>query len=225
MIKLTHIVTVTAVLAIGLSGVASARDGDRTERGNKQRPDLERSARNRNQDTPADRSLRSRSSREQDVAARGAGGNRVDRRQDNQRARIRDGRESGALTRWESKKLRKDQKKISRMERRFARDGHINKQERRILNKAQDRASHRIYRFKHNDSRRGWGSRRDYGHSRNMRPGWGHGRHSYIVVNPVVEQVAAYAPSSSESLALNLQFDGGQYWLEQDQAVLSKRDC
>lgn len=44
MIKLTHIVTVTAVLAIGLSGVASARDGDRTEHGNKQRPNVERSA-------------------------------------------------------------------------------------------------------------------------------------------------------------------------------------
>lgn len=155
-----------------------------------------------------DRSLRSRPGRERDVAGRGAGGNRVDRRQDNQRARIRDGRESGALTRWESKKLRKDQKKISRMERRFERDGHINKRERRSLNKAQDRASRRIYRSKNNDSGRSGGSRSDYGHSRNMRRGWGHGRHSYIVVNPVVEQVAAYEPSSSSSMALDLQFDG-----------------
>ena len=238
MIKLTHIVTVTTALVIGLSGVASAKEGDRTERGNKQRTDMERSARNRSRDVKLERSVTSRPARDRDLNRRGSGSeNRVDRRQENQRARIRDGRESGALTRWESKKLRRDQKKISRTERRFERDGHLNKREQHILNKKQDRASRRIYQAKNNDRSRGdhrgknWGShrnyghsrkwvrgdhhgkgrgsRRDYGHSRKMGRGWGHGRHSStIVINPVVEQVAAYEPALSSSLAFDLQFDG-----------------
>ena len=76
--------------------------------------------------------------------------NRVDRRVSRQHARIRDGWRNGDLTRKELKRLRKDQRKIARMDRRFGRDGHYTKRERRKLNKALDRASHRVYRAKHN---------------------------------------------------------------------------
>jgi hypothetical protein len=76
--------------------------------------------------------------------------NRVDRRLSNQRARTRAGWENGDLTRRELKRVRKDQHKIARMDRRFGSDGRYTGHERRKLNKALDRASHRVYRAKHN---------------------------------------------------------------------------
>ena len=75
---------------------------------------------------------------------------RVDRRLSKQRERTRAGWENGDLTRREMKRIRKDQHKIARMDRRFGRDGRYTGHERRKLNKALDRASHRVYRAKHN---------------------------------------------------------------------------
>jgi hypothetical protein len=77
--------------------------------------------------------------------------NRVDRRLSNQRARIRDGWQSGALNKAEFRRLRSDQKKIARMDRRFGSDGHYTRYERRRLNKALDRSSKRVQRAKNND--------------------------------------------------------------------------
>ena len=74
----------------------------------------------------------------------------IDRRQKTQRARIRNGRDSGQLTRKELRWLRRDQHRLARMERRFAADGHYSQHERRSLVRALDRASHRIKRAKHN---------------------------------------------------------------------------
>lgn len=76
---------------------------------------------------------------------------RVEKRQDRQQARIRQGLRSGELTRHEARKLRKQQRRVERLERRYAADGKFTKTERRRLVRALDRASDRIYRFKHND--------------------------------------------------------------------------
>jgi len=76
---------------------------------------------------------------------------RVDRRLDNLRARTRSGWKDGEVTHRELERLRHDQRKIARMDRRFGSDGHYTKHERRKLNKALDRASQRVYRAKHND--------------------------------------------------------------------------
>jgi len=77
--------------------------------------------------------------------------NRVDRRLSNQKSRIREGWKSGELSRGEFRQLRKDQKKITRMDRRFGSDGRYTKTERRRLNKALDRTSKRVQRAKNND--------------------------------------------------------------------------
>lgn len=82
---------------------------------------------------------------------RGGFDNRIDRRVSKQRARIRDGWQSGELNRGEFRQLRKDQKKIARMDRRFGSDGRYSKRERRQLNRVMDRASNRVYRAKHNE--------------------------------------------------------------------------
>lgn len=76
---------------------------------------------------------------------------RVDRRQARQRHRIREGWESGELTRKELKRLRKGQRRIAQLERRFRADGYLSPRERRVLREALDNASDRIYRKKHND--------------------------------------------------------------------------
>jgi hypothetical protein len=81
---------------------------------------------------------------------RGGFDNRVDRRLSKQRTRIRDGWQSGELSRGEFRRLRKDQKQIARMDRRFGSDGRYTKRERRQLNRVMDRASNRVYRAKHN---------------------------------------------------------------------------
>ena len=82
---------------------------------------------------------------------RGTFDRRVDRRLDNLRKRTRAGWRNGEITQRELKRVRKDRRKIVRMDRRFGSDGRYTKHERRKLNRALDRASNRIYRSKHND--------------------------------------------------------------------------
>lgn len=92
---------------------------------------------------------------------------RIDRRQERQSKRIRHGVRSGELTRWETKKLRKQQRRIARMERRFTADGRVTRKERKRLVRALDRASDRIAEAKHNDLFRRWhgyGHRYDHDH-------------------------------------------------------------
>jgi hypothetical protein len=72
----------------------------------------------------------------------------VDRRQANQRARIKQGWRSGDLNRKQVARLRKNQRQIGKMERRFGADGHYNRHERRIIKHKLDRASKRIWRMK-----------------------------------------------------------------------------
>lgn len=79
---------------------------------------------------------------------------RVEQRLDRQHARIKHGIRNGELTRREAKRLRRQQRHIAKMERRFTRDGHLDGHERRTLRRELDAASDRIYRLKHNDRHR-----------------------------------------------------------------------
>lgn len=74
----------------------------------------------------------------------------IDRRQARQHTRIRQGRHSGALSRKELSRLRRDQRQIGRLERRFTADGHYSRPERRVLKRALKHSSKRIWRMKHN---------------------------------------------------------------------------
>ncbi|MBT8440259.1 MAG: hypothetical protein KJO91_11070 [Gammaproteobacteria bacterium] len=86
------------------------------------------------------------------------GYSRFDKRVDKQKSRIRQGVKSGELTRKEASKLRHQQKKIAKLERKLSRDGYLTRHERKKLNRRQNKASERIYRLKHNDQSR------DHGH-------------------------------------------------------------
>jgi len=83
-----------------------------------------------------------------------AGTPRIDRREACQRARIANGRRSGALTRGEQARLNVGQRRVHRMERRAGADGFVTRGERRRIERAQDRQSRAIYRLKHNQRRR-----------------------------------------------------------------------
>ena len=74
----------------------------------------------------------------------------VNKRQVNQSKRIRQGVRSGELTRHETVRLRQQQNRIKRQERRFKADGTFTKRERAKIHKRQNRASKNIYRKKHN---------------------------------------------------------------------------
>ena len=77
--------------------------------------------------------------------------NRIEQRLVNQRFRIRDGIASGELTRKEAKRLRKQQRRISRLARSFMYDGYLDRYEFSELKNKLNRASQRIYRLKHNN--------------------------------------------------------------------------
>jgi len=113
-----------------------------------------------------------------------------DKRVEKQKSRIREGVKSGELTRKEASKLRHQQKKIARLERKFRRDGYLTRHERKKLNRQQNKASERIYRLKHNDLSRNYGRKHhkshrghhsswynkpyynDYGHRLSGNDGW-----------------------------------------------------
>lgn len=76
---------------------------------------------------------------------------KVNARQKNQHARILDGKNSGEQTRKETALLRKEQKHIRRTERRAKADGSVTVDERRRLDRKQDRASRHINRANNNE--------------------------------------------------------------------------
>lgn len=80
---------------------------------------------------------------------------RHDHRQKRQKARIAQGVASGELTQHEAKRAAKQQRKINRMEKRAEADGKVTAREKYKLEKAQDAASHSIYRMKHDEDHRG----------------------------------------------------------------------
>jgi hypothetical protein len=79
-----------------------------------------------------------------------AGTPRMERREARQHQRIAQGRMNGQLTRGEMARLRAGQRHIRRMEQRAKRDGIYSHRERMRIERAQDRQSRAIARFKHN---------------------------------------------------------------------------
>ena len=80
--------------------------------------------------------------------------NRVDNRQERQETRIEQGVASGELTRHETARLAQQQRHINRLERRTEADGQVTGREALRVEAAQDRASQRIYRAKHDRQER-----------------------------------------------------------------------
>ncbi len=78
----------------------------------------------------------------------------VNKRQRNQKKRIVQGMRSGELTAREAGRLRKEQAKIRREERRFKSDGMLTERERVKLHRDLNRSSKHIYRQKHDRQHR-----------------------------------------------------------------------
>ena len=75
---------------------------------------------------------------------------RVDRRQQNQKMRVRNGVRTGELTRRETRSIRRSTNRTRRYEKRATSDGKVTWRERRRLNRMQNRNSRKIYRKKNN---------------------------------------------------------------------------
>jgi hypothetical protein len=88
----------------------------------------------------------------------------------NQMRRIQQGIHSGQLTAGEVRILRREQRSIRMLKRRFLRDGRLSRGERRTLRHRYTRASHHIYRLKHN-------SRTRYSYRHNPYSHWHFGGH------------------------------------------------
>lgn len=74
----------------------------------------------------------------------------IDWVQNNQRDRIAQGVESGELTRVETRRLSREQRRLERMQRRAWKDGELSRREKARLGRAHQRSSRHIYRAKHN---------------------------------------------------------------------------
>jgi hypothetical protein len=96
------------------------------------------------------------------LAAAPASADEIDWRQHRQQQRIEQGVRSGEINRWEYRRLQGEQARIAELERRAARDGHIDRYEREQIRQAQNDASRNIYRQSHDTDSRwgGWGWRR-----------------------------------------------------------------
>ena len=68
----------------------------------------------------------------------------ADKREQNQRARIRDGVESGEVTKAEAARLKAEQRHIRRTERRAKSDGQVTPRERAKIQRKQNKASRDI---------------------------------------------------------------------------------
>lgn len=78
----------------------------------------------------------------------------IDAREQNQRARIHEGVETGTLTHAEASRLRSEERHIKRSERRAKADGKVTRGERARIEHKQDRVSHDIRRQKHDRQKR-----------------------------------------------------------------------
>jgi hypothetical protein len=88
------------------------------------------------------------------AATPAAAHSRVNHRQANEQHRIAQGVRSGRLTPYEAARLERQQARIARYEHRSRADGRgLSWQERRRIERMQDRASHNIYRQKHDGQR------------------------------------------------------------------------
>ena len=150
MIKLKHTLIALTVAAVGLSGAVQARQHDTGGRMQHEQSPTRfivtagwqvGSARHAD-DRGHDHDRRARHEGSWD---------RWDRRQERQLARIRHAWHDGELSRGELQQLRKEQRRIAKLQRRFRADDHLSAKERRRLERAQDRASRHIRVASHND--------------------------------------------------------------------------
>ena len=84
------------------------------------------------------------------TAASGQRTPRVDKRQSNQKYRVKQGVKSGEITRREAKSIRRSTKRTNRYEKRAKSDGTVTRRERVRLNRMENRNSRKIFRKKHN---------------------------------------------------------------------------
>jgi hypothetical protein len=73
----------------------------------------------------------------------------INKHEASQEQRIKEGRQSGELTRHEARRLKAEQKAVDRAQTRAAADGTVTARERQHLRKAQNKAGKDIYRQKH----------------------------------------------------------------------------
>jgi len=78
----------------------------------------------------------------------------VDKREQVQKQRIKQGVKSGELTKKETRRLAAEQKKIKHDEAKAKADGKVTPRERRKLKREENRASKDIYRQKHDAQKR-----------------------------------------------------------------------
>lgn len=76
-------------------------------------------------------------------------------REEHQQSRIREGVQSGELTRGEAKKLHKEQRRIDARQKKAKCDGVVTRKEAKKIDRAQDRANRDIHRQKHDRQSRG----------------------------------------------------------------------
>jgi hypothetical protein len=95
------------------------------------------------------------------LAAVSASAEPVSKRLQRQKARIYRGVNSGALTGDEWQRLIRQHRQIKRQHQRAWRDGNLSYREGRYLHARLDRASRKIYRFKHNHQ---WARRHHHPH-------------------------------------------------------------
>ena len=93
---------------------------------------------------------------------------KFEQRQVQQQNRIWQGVKSGQLTRYETRNLWHQQKRIQRLKKSFWRDGRLNRQERIRLVFWLDKADRHIFQLKHNSRRRpvNWQRASYHGHRR-----------------------------------------------------------
>lgn len=75
----------------------------------------------------------------------------VNKVQQDQKARIHQGVKSGELTKGETKKLIREQKKINHDKRLAKADGKVTPVEKKIIKNEQKKAGNHIYKMKHNN--------------------------------------------------------------------------
>ena len=73
----------------------------------------------------------------------------INKHEASQEQRIKEGRQSGELTRHETRRLKGEQKAVDRAQTKAAADGTVTAQERQHIRKAQNKAGKDIYRQKH----------------------------------------------------------------------------
>jgi len=88
------------------------------------------------------------------LTATAASAGSIDEREARQQRAIENGRQTGDITWREGLKLRAEQRRIEQTEARFKADGHLDKGERRVLNKMLDQSADHIKDERNNGHRR-----------------------------------------------------------------------